>query len=91
MNRALDFALAALLGAILPDAAAIYAVGGQANRIEQLERRVSDLEHRPAIIAPAVDPAKVQCAKLANQYTDPKADRIALKDAMDTLACFRIN
>lgn len=91
MHKAFEIALSALAGAIVPAIGAIYLIGGQANRIEQLERRMASVEQRPDATSKTIDPLRMQCAKLAAQYATPKADRATLKEAMDALACFRTN
>lgn len=91
MHKALEIGLSALAGAIIPAVGAIYVVGGQANRIEQLERRVATIEQRPTVAPTIVNPTQAQCAKLAAQYASSKTDHTILKEAMDSLACFRSN
>jgi hypothetical protein len=88
MNKFAEIALAAIAGAVIPAIGVIYAAGAQSNRVEQLERRVSELEKR----AGGPDPAKAQCAKLAEQYAAAKGyGSSSIKDAMDALGCFRAN
>lgn len=91
MHKALEIGLSALAGAVIPAVGAIFIVGGQANRIEQLERRVAALEQRPTAAPTIVNPTQAQCAKLAAQYALPTTDHTTLKEAMDSLACFRSN